>query len=142
LAPYRQPRVACQRPLQLPLENLALQRPTPLLPPSLPVPVATAPAAEILTTTLPPPPTLPDTSAAPFDEMRPPGDLKRIAVGGVAGAGLGNDQDVPDSVITAHTNRLGVGGARRSQASEKGCGGYRAPEARGPQIGRKGGRSG
>jgi hypothetical protein len=66
-----QPRVACQRPLQFPLENLALHRPTPLLPPSLPLPVATAPAAEILTTTLPPPLTLPDTSAAPFDEMRP-----------------------------------------------------------------------
>ena len=67
-----QPRVACQRPLQLPLENLALQRPTPVLPPSLPLPVATAPAAEILTTTLPPPLTLPDTSAAPADEIRPP----------------------------------------------------------------------
>jgi hypothetical protein len=64
--------VACQRPLQLPLENFALQRPAPVPPPSLPLPVATAPAAEILTTTLPPPLTLPDTSAAPVDEMRPP----------------------------------------------------------------------
>jgi len=38
-----QPRVACQRPLQFPLESLAFQRPTPVLPPSLPLPVATAP---------------------------------------------------------------------------------------------------
>jgi hypothetical protein len=67
-----QPRVACQRPLQFPPESLALQRPAPVLLPSLPLPVAIDPPAEILTMTLPPRPTLPDTSAAPAVEMRPP----------------------------------------------------------------------
>ena len=72
LVPDDQPRVACQRPLQFPLDTLALQRPAPVLPPSLPLPVATDPPAEILTTTPPPRLTLPDTSAAPADEIRLP----------------------------------------------------------------------
>jgi hypothetical protein len=67
-----QPRVACQRPLQFPLDTLAVQRPAPLLPLSLPLPDATRPPAEILTATTPPGPTLPDTSAAPAAKMRPP----------------------------------------------------------------------
>jgi hypothetical protein len=67
-----QPRVACQRPLQFPLDTLAVQRPAPVLPLSLPLPDATRPPAEILTTTTPPGPTLPDTLAAPAVEMRPP----------------------------------------------------------------------
>jgi hypothetical protein len=65
-------RVACQWPLQFPPESRALQWPAPVLPPSLPLPVATDPPAEILTATPPPRPTLPDTSAAPAVEMRPP----------------------------------------------------------------------
>jgi hypothetical protein len=67
-----QPRVACQLPLQFPLDTLAVQRPAPVLPPSLPLPDAVLPPAEILTTTAPPRPTLPDTSAGPMVEMRPP----------------------------------------------------------------------
>jgi hypothetical protein len=66
------PRVASQRPLQFPPESRAFQRPAPERPPSLPLPVATDPPAEILTVTPPPRPTLPDTAAAPADEMRPP----------------------------------------------------------------------
>ena len=45
---YGQLRVACQRPLQLSPENLALQRPAPVLPASRPLPVATDAPAEIL----------------------------------------------------------------------------------------------
>ena len=64
-------RVACQWPLQFPLDSLALQRPAPEWPPSRPLPVATELPAEILTATPPPRPTLPDTVAAPADEIRP-----------------------------------------------------------------------
>jgi len=64
-------RVACQWPLQLPDDSLALHRPAPELPPSRPLPVATDPPAEILTATPPPRPTLPETVAAPAEEIRP-----------------------------------------------------------------------